>query len=402
VVFGAILVVAAYVLPRSELLYIGVLLIALPLSALVFVRFRRHRMSVARRFSPAVAHAGVPLSVAVEVRNLAAQRTGEATWRDEWPWFPFGTEVKRLAPLARNRGTLGASSSIVVDYVLNPPRRGIFEVGPLVVEVSDPFRLARSEIVVGGFHKLVVTPRAVELPVTGQSVAADDGSARARLRRNTSADDELTTREYRQGDPLRRIHWKATARHGELMVRLEEQRSHAQACILVETRRAGYRDAVAPTVDQPESDSFEWVVAFTASLAIHLRELGFSVDIAETGYRQVASPEHEDDFLESLAAVELVQGAATSRLLPGSPDPGQSRGSIFALIADAEARTLDRLVSQRGQFDTAIAFIVNPHNDVVTGALRDAGWVCVAVGPTDDFSEAWLTAAGTGSGRVGA
>ncbi|HMM81708.1 MAG TPA: DUF58 domain-containing protein [Terrimesophilobacter sp.] len=391
-IVGGVLIIAAYALPRSELLYAGGLLFGLPLVALIFVRFRRHRMAVARRFSPAVAEAGGRVAVKVEVRNLAAQRTGEATWRDEWPWFPFGTDAARLKPLARNKGTLGVASAETVDYVFDPPRRGVFDIGPLVVEVADPFQLARGEIVVGATQKLVVTPHVARLPFTGTSIAADDGSARALQRRNSVGGDDLMTREYRDGDPLRRVHWKATARHGELMVRLEEQRSHAQARIILDTRRAGYRDAVPATDDQPESDSFEWAVAFTASLAFHLHETGFSVDVIETGFRQLTSPEHQEEFLESLAAIELVDGAQLTRLPAGNADPGHSLGSAFAIVADAESHTVARLKAQRAQFDSALAFIVNPHSETVIAPLREAGWACVAVRPTDDLAAVWLAA----------
>lgn len=392
-IVGGILLIAAYAVPRSELLYAGGLLVGLPLLAVIFVRFRRHRLAVARRFSPSVAEAGGQVAVKVEVRNLGPQRTGEASWRDEWPWFPFGTSPSRLKPLTRNRGMLGASSATMVDYVLDPPRRGVFEIGPLIVEIADPFQLARGEITVGARQKLVVTPRVAALPFTGSSVAADDGSARALQRRNVGGGDDLMTREYRDGDPLRRVHWKATARHGELMVRLEEQRSHARARILLDTRRAGYRDTGPATHDQPESESFEWALAFTASLAVHLQHTGFSVDVVETGFRQLASPEHHEIFLESFAAIELVDGAPLRRLFAGLPDQGRSFGSVFAVVADAESHTVDRLVSQRRQFDSALAFVVNPHNEVVIGPLRDAGWACVAVRSTDDLAAVWLAAA---------
>jgi uncharacterized protein (DUF58 family) len=392
-IVGVVLLFSAYPLSRVELLYAGSLLVGMPLVALIFVRLRTQRMGVARRFSPAVAEAGRSVAVTVEVRNLGASRTGEGTWRDEWPWSPFATGTSRLPPLTRHRGALGRSSATVVDYLLDPPRRGVFEIGPLVVESADPFHLARGEVVVGGRQKLVVTPRVVALPLTGQSIAADEGSARALQRRNTGGEDELMTREYRYGDPLRRVHWRASAHHGELMVRQEEQRSHAQARILLDTRRAGYRDAGTPTDEEPESDSFEWAVAFSASLALHLQRIGFTVEVIETGYRQLTSPEHAEEFLESLAALELVDGGGQRSLLSLLPDPGRALGSVFAVVADAEANTVERLAAQRAQFDIALAFVVNPHNEFVIGPLHDAGWTCIAVRPTDDLAAVWLAAA---------
>ncbi|GAA3750598.1 DUF58 domain-containing protein [Leifsonia bigeumensis] len=390
---GLCFIAAAYPLARTELLYLGSLLAGMPLLALAFVRFRRQRMGVARHFSPAVAEAGSPVRVAVEVRNLGSAKTGEAGWRDEWPWSPYGTPTARLRPLTRNRGPFGQDSAVLVDYVLDPPRRGVFEIGPLVVDFGDPFQLARGEIVVGARQKLVVTPRIAILPVTGQSIAADEGSARALQRRNTGGEDELMTREYRYGDPLRRVHWRASAHHGELMVRQEEQRSHAQARILLDTRRAGYRDTAPPVDQEPESDSFEWAVSFAASLALHLQRIGFTVEVIETGLRQLSSPEHPEDFLESLAAVSLVDERPGRGILSLLPDPGRALGSVFAIVADAEPHTVDRLVAQRAQFDVAIAFVVNPHNEIVLGPLHDAGWICIAVRPTDDLAAVWLAAA---------
>lgn len=388
-IIGSILLLAAYVLPRSELLYAASLLMGLPLLSLASLRMRRRRLGVSRRFSPSIAEAGRPVTVRVEVRNLASTRTGAAMWRDEWPWAPWGTVSARLPSLSRNRGALGAGS-VIVDYFLEPPRRGVFDIGPLIVELSDPFQLARGEIVLGERQKLVVTPHVAELPITGLAIAAEDGSARAFQRLNSSGGDDIMTREYRHGDPMRRVHWKASARQGELMVRLEEQRSHARARILLDTRRAGYRDTTPESDDQSESDSFEWSVAFTASLTIHLQRFGFIVDIIETGFRQIRSTEHREEFLESLAAVALVDGVGTSRPLSMLVDSGRSLGSIFAVVADAERETVEHLAAQRGQFDTALAFVVNPHNDVVLAPLRDAGWSCVAVRPTDDLAAVWL------------
>ncbi len=398
---GVACILLAYMLPRSELLYAGTLLLSMPLIALVTVRFRRRRMSVSRRFIPAVASVGNTVTVMAEVCNLAGSSSGESAWRDSWPWPPLSTQRRRLAPLARHSGGLGRGGVTTVTYVMDPPRRGIFEIGPLVLDVGDPFRVCRGEVVVGGVQSLIVTPRVAELPATLPTVAADEGSARALQRLFSAGGDDIMTRGYRHGDPLRRVHWKASARHDELMVREEEQRSHAQARIVLDTRRAGYRDTGPAASDEPESDCFEWAVAFTASLALHLQHIGFTVEVQETGYRQLASPDQRDDFLTSLAAVTLVEGAAQRMTPPIPAVRSSSRGSVFALLADAEPLTVERLVAERGQFGRALAFIINPHNDVVAGRLRDAGWTCMPVRPTDDMIAVWSAAAEAGEAQSG-
>lgn len=390
-IVGVITIVAAYVFRRSELLYVGSLLAGLPLAALITVRLRDRRISVSRHFAPSIVEVGRPITVNVEVRNLGSTGTWETVVRDEWPWPPFGNEPMRLPPLAKWRGVPGKGST-TVSYILEPPRRGVFDIGPFVVAVTDPFLVARGESLAGGVQKLVVTPRVDVLPTTGLSITSDDVSAKAQQRRSDSGGDDLMTREYRHGDPMRRVHWKASARHGELMVRLEEQRSHSQASILLDTRRAAYRDVDSGSGVQSQSDSFEWVLSFTASLSLHLQRVGFTVDVMETGYPQISQPEYPEQFLRSLASVELFEGPHVRQLfsLPASSD--RSLGSIFAVIADAEPQTVERLVTQRAQFDTAIAFVVNPRNQFVLDSLRNAGWGCVAVHPTDDVAEVWRAA----------
>ena len=85
-----------------------------------------------------------------------------------------------------------------------------------------------------------MTPAAVELPVTGLAGArGHDGVTATRIRANPS-DDDVMTREYRHGDPMRRVHWAATARHGELMVRQEESVTTPEATIILDQRFSAF------------------------------------------------------------------------------------------------------------------------------------------------------------------
>src|SRR5690606_18569135 len=122
-------------------------------------------------------------------------------------------------------------------------RRGLYAIGPFVVEHEDPFGMAVSTIALGDPDRLVVIPALTDLSEGGPSLADGDGAAQLVQRKPAGNDDDLSTREYRPGDALRRVHWRASARHGELMVRQEEHRSLPDARIIVDTRRRGYPDA---------------------------------------------------------------------------------------------------------------------------------------------------------------
>ncbi len=80
-------------------------------------------------------------------------------------------------------------------------------------------------------------------------------------------DDDVIPRAYRNGDELRRVHWRSTARYGELMVRREEQRWQDRAVLLLDSRRSAH------TGSGPSS-SFEFAVSAAASVGVHLARQG--------------------------------------------------------------------------------------------------------------------------------
>lgn len=390
---GAVLIFASYALGRRELLYVACFIIVMPLCSFAYVRFRVMRLSVERSFQPHVVAAGHPITAEIELTNLSAYPTAEANWRDSWPWSPFASAPAALAqlrPRAIGRTVSGASRQLRYEVV--PPVRGVFEVGPLLIDFADPFGLADGALVAGSTKTLVVTPEVVQLAEGVVSISADEGPTRMVERRALGAEDDLMTREYRRGDALRRVHWRASAHHGELMVRQEEQRSHAEARIVLDTRRANYRDVASPgDTGEAESEAFECAVSLVASLGVHLQRTGVLVSVIETANGQLAAVDHVEEFLESLAAVQLVnEPPSPISLLHGSDRPDRSQGSVFAVIGDADSMIIDRLTAQRRSFTLAVAFVITPWHSSLVVPLRQAGWICVEVAPGEPIDLAWL------------
>ena len=97
----------------------------------------------------------------------------------------------------------------------------------------------------------------------------------------THGDDDVATREYRHGDDLRRIHWRTTARRGELTVRREEQPWQSRGAVLLDTRLIAHRG------DGPAS-SLEWAISAAASISIHLAHARFELRmVTDTGVGDV-------------------------------------------------------------------------------------------------------------------
>lgn len=405
---GVVLLVTAYTVGRPLLLTAACFVIAVPVIAWVVVRASRPRLAVSRSFAPHVIEAGSTTTATVTVRNLAPSRFARAVWRDELPWHPWSTPVSELPALQpRLARYVGRGNQISVQYDLRPPRRGIFAIGPLHVLVHDAFGLARSETVVGETQTLVVTPEVVPLGDTGLSVPAGDGEHRLVQRRASGDDDDAMTREYRSGDAMRRVHWRASARHGDLMVRQEEQRSFPEARVIVETTRAAYRDVSTDEIDDVESAAFEWTVRMLASVCVHLRRAGFLVTIDETGPAQLDALAHgrsrtwgDEEFLARLATLQLTDA-------PAERHPGREKGAngpLIALLGHSEPATADWLLAQRRPGELAVAFLVRTPTavDIIsrefgftntapgTGSrLSEAGWLTVPLRSDDDHASAW-------------
>jgi hypothetical protein len=271
---------------------------------------------------------------------------------------------------------------------LHPPRRGVVEVGPLVVERADPFGLTRNQAVVGETRELVVAPRVTDLSGSGFSLAGGDGSVRASRRNAAGNNDDVMTREYRRGDALRRVHWRATARAGDLMVRQEEESSYPTARLVVDTRQSGYPSATG--------DDFEWALAMVASLGVHLVASGFLLQLRETGAPQLVAPieagggtGHDIEFLTSLASARMV--ADTGVGAPPAADV-DLRGPIFAVLARPTDNTVRGIASQRAPHENGIALVIDAPGSHAFETLASAGWTCIAVDPADDPAAVWAAA----------
>jgi uncharacterized protein (DUF58 family) len=392
-VVGVACFVLAYSLGRHELLVAACFALLLSLGGLLLTRLRRPKLEVIRLFSPPVVSAGSTAQVTLRVRNAGSVTTPTLRWNDAIPWREW-QEAHELAPISIRSAS---ARTAVLHYELHPHRRGLFPIGPLVVEYSDPFGMARTVSACGDVDRLTVVPAVSDLPDGGPVLVDGDGAAQLIQRRAVGNDDDLTTREYRSGDALRRVHWRASARHGELMVRQEEHRSHPDARIMIDTRLSGYPDAVPDSENwppAPHSDAFEWAVRMLASLAVHLDESGFRVDVAESATGQIEQigerwegGQRIEAFLTSLAAVRLLE---RHHELPAVA--ADAAGPTFAILARPDAEVVDWVLRQRRPGQSGAVFAVGMGMEA-RERFADAGWLCVDAEPYDDVVDVWRSSA---------
>src|SRR5207302_11458367 len=159
-----------------------------------------------------------------------------------------------------------------LSYPIQPDHRGKYAIGPLHVRVADAFGLAKVGSMAAPPSTLVVTPAVTALPHTSLAGSwLGEGDARASTAA-AAGEDDVVPRAYRDGDELRRVHWRSTARYGELMVRREEQRWRNRALLLLDTRRSAHAGTGM-------SSSFEFAVSAAASVGVHVAREGLDGEL---------------------------------------------------------------------------------------------------------------------------
>lgn len=402
---GVVALVASVALGRTDVLFVGIFLTVLPLAAMISVTVDRPRLTVTRSFHPDIVAAGETATVVTTARNESPRPSPAARWREFAP-AAVGVQGSALFPRlgAHQVNVSHGRDTIVLRQEVRARHRGSHPVGPLILSRTDPFGLAYAEYALGQPKQFVVTPRVTALPGGDLDVARSEGTEHELLRHSIPSADELIAREYRPGDPLRRVHWRATARHDKLMVRQEERRSNPEAWLIADTR-----DASAPDAE------FETLMELVASIGVHLLDEGFVVSVVETGPRQLsgrsgagrtgtlgaATPTYDVGsadrlLLADLAAVEpsdVPRDDAVAELAAGLRRSGRAV-PVFALLLGGSLNELGALAAVRSMCDPAVAFIGASAPREVEEVLSDAGWLCVPFAGGDDPADSWQQALG--------
>jgi len=161
-------------------------------------------------------------------------------------------------------------------YEIHCEMRGYYQIGPLVMESGDLFGLHRRYRVDAEPEYLLVYPKVV--PLQGYDLASRRPIGDVRLIHRLYEDPTRIAgvRPYEAGDPLNRVHWRATARTGQLHSKIYEPSPLAGATILMDFHQAGY-------YRQGEPHRSELAVTAAVYLANALYELGQQVGLVSNG-----------------------------------------------------------------------------------------------------------------------
>ena len=336
---------AAFAFGEKDLLRVALLVGLLPLLAAWYVGRTRYKLACTRSLQPERAQVGATARVVLRLQNLSSLPTGTLLLEDRLPYALGSRPRLVLERLSRHQ----ASS---VAYSVRADVRGRYEIGPLVIRLTDPFGLCELTRAFPSIDHLTVTPQIVPLPavrLSGEYIGTGDSRARSVA---VHGEDDAATREYRHGDDLRRVHWRSTARVGELMVRREEQPWESRATLILDIRKGAHRGE-GPTA------SFEWAVSAVASIATHLRQAGYRLRMV-TDAVDIDATEAEGDgtILDYLAEVKpfarVDLGRTAERLRRRSDG-----GLIIAVLGLLSPTDADLVAGFRGVNGTAAAFLID-------------------------------------------
>ncbi|NPC95393.1 DUF58 domain-containing protein [Nocardioides sp. zg-DK7169] len=406
---GVTAIVCAMLLDQTTLTRVGVLVLVLPLVTAWLVGRSRYQLSLVRTVTPQLVTAGQPARVTLTLANEGRTPNGVLMLEDQLPYV-LGSRPRFVLE------GVGPGWRRQVGYQVRSDVRGRFELGPMRVRVSDPFGLVEVERAFQTSVPLTVTPRTVPLPAIPLGGAwTGSGDNRPRAFATGSAED-VTVREYRRGDDLRRVHWRSSARMGELMVRREEQPWQSRATLFVDNRAVAHRG-------QGVASSLEAAVTAAASIAVHLGHRGFTVRLVTATGEEAGGSWHTRDaelssraLLEALAVLEAVP---TPRIDSGwltEHGTGGLTVAVLGAVSPTDAPVLRRMHHHAGAA-LAVALDVDawaaagrdpeaprggrvaPGGDSAAPVLSQQGWRAVPLRPRDRLDAAWQELARAGSTR---
>ncbi len=311
---GGAAMVCGLAIPEPDLVRVGALLVLLPLVSALIARRSRYRLSCTRRLDPPRVPAGQPTTVTARVENVSRLRTGVLLAEDVTP-YSLGSRPRFVLDEIEPGGHRELS------YQIRSDARGKFTIGPLRVRVADAFGLVEISRSFSTTSTLVVTPRIFPLPraaALSSWLGEGDGGMRTI---SAIGEDDAAPRLYQDGDGLRRVHWKSTARYGELMVRREEHQWRNSASVFLDTRRSAHSRS-------GPSASFEFAVSAAASIGAHLSGEGFRTRLITESGEIAPHGTFDDSLLDMLAVISPSRdvGLRARHVGPGQRGRSANRG----------------------------------------------------------------------------
>lgn len=365
---GVSLIVLWTLFGEIELGVTGILLVAAVIMAIGFVAMHRPHLGVARRIGASAIHEGEHAAVTLLITNHGGVVRH----------LKITDEVGRLGTADFAIGTVPAGRSVTASYRVLCRPRGVYAIGPSILDITDPFGLASVSGTAGPADQLVVYPAVEKLEghplVRGRSQALHAARPEHSQR---GGEDFYTLRAYQHGDDLRRVHWPSSARRDELMIRQLETPWQARALVVLDVRSSAYEDLA----------SFEHAVSGAASVVRHLNAGGFDADLWAGG--ELTDASHYDASMRNLAMAEPSDGTD----LPAAWLKRSNGGGALVLVGGRPDHPLQSLQGMLApSYPTTVLMSAATTTSSLVPTFQRAGVVTLITGPDQPWAPAWAKA----------
>jgi uncharacterized protein (DUF58 family) len=340
-----ILVVAAFSTGQPFLFYLLYLCLLVVGGSYVLVRLGLSDLEAGYAVSQLNGHVGDRMRVTYTLRNSS---------RIPKLWLEIHNPTTLPGGLPGRAISLGGRSER--SWLIRAPltRRGHFRIEPLHIRTGDPFGFFEAAATVGQGVSVIVFPRLEPLPMWRLPSASLEGSHASRERTLQTTPLATTVRPYAPGDSMNRIHWKSTARHGEIQVKEFDLEQTADAWIILDLQRS-------VQTGRGDESTAEAAIRAAASIA--------------------------DKAITENRAVGMTVNAGRTAFLPADRG-GRQHQKIMQLLAaveaDASAPLFETLITsvgrlRRGMTAVIITASLDPSWVRPLAALRARGVACVVV-----------------------
>jgi len=266
-------------------------------------------------------------------------------------------------------------------YDLHTVPRGRYAFETVRVTIEDPFGLARASLVQGEPQALVVYPRLAALDRLFSEGGAYAQDGRRLLLRRPTGYELHSVREYAEGESLRKVHWRSTARRGRLMVKELEDAPRDEVAILLDgDLRTG------------AGEGFEVAVRAAGSiLQAHLRRGRRCALVVNSAARESQPVTSEGEWWR---AREVLAGAEPNARTPAfallHADGGLAARSLELVVVTSRVdvalvdRLVQRALSRRG---ASLVYVeIDPRPEPQLLRLLAAGIPVAVVRPGGDLA----------------
>ncbi len=314
---AVVLLLAGWLLAWTELRVAGVAALALVGVALLFT-LGRPTLAVAVGVPARHVVVGQRVTGDILVTNVGGRRTLPARVD-----LPIGDQVASLG-----MPSLSTNASYGQSFVIPTDRRAVVKIGPALSVQGDPFGLTGRESLWTEAQEVYVHPRTVNLPGRQTGFVHDlEGHTTQKLSNSDMSFHAL--REYVPGDDLRHVHWRSSARTGDLMVRQFEETRQSRIAIAIDLSDQSYGG----------DDEFEEAVSVAASFVqqAYREENPISLVTNVEAHRGLTATRS----MNELSGVERLDRTHVTELFRLVRDR-EATASIVVLVTGSRVRT-DRL-----------------------------------------------------------